>query len=661
MQDEAKEESNKLENKKDKKDRKKKRKDKRMDGESGDKVEQGFDDCDVSAALEEAKVASKKHKKKKSKDLEKNQKNPDDKVQEHERIEAELELDSKEDGNKKKKKNKRKKNGNGDEECDKRVNHVQEDEAQKGEESRKRKRNQGDDVGARLSVHAEVKVRKKDRMSTASALGTDENKTAGNAADASLENNLGFGRCKVGSRDEMEERRKDHEEVQTSGYKKRTKREKAFDNPEFENGSYETGKEVKQSLSIEDNKAAEDGISEMASHATAIGKKRKKNKEKKDKKGDDQTAKGPSKNEVNLVDKKTEKKSPAAKPEGNGEISSTKKKKKGSDDFEASDTKNKGKRTKDGSDTSALKKNKKKVSFSSEVEVFPAGNENMNNENTEEPLIQGKRFTPEEDKKIKEAIDEYILAHQLGEEGKHMILNCKNYPEIKSCWKEIGACLPRRPYVAVYYRAHVLLERSEKRKWDPEEYDILRRFHAKHGADWKTLAAQLRKHRIHLKDCWRRIKSPNFRRGTWSQDEYQTLFDLVNLDLRMKAFEEKKTKHGMLRDNISWEAISQKLSTRYDAACCEKWYQQLTSPLVNQGLWADSDDYLLLDALLKVDACCLEDVDWDNLLEHRSAEICRKRWGQMTRHIGGFKEKPFIEQVEVLSKRYCPEMIEYRN
>ncbi|RWW12259.1 hypothetical protein GW17_00024080 [Ensete ventricosum] len=471
MQDEAKEERSKLENKKDKKDRKKKQKDRRMDGESSDKVEQGFDDCDVSAALEEAKGASKKHKKKKSKDLEKNKKNPDDKDQEHERIEAELELDSKEDDNRKKK-NKRKKNGNGDGECDKRVNHVQEDEAQKGEESRKRKRNQGDDVGARLSIHAEVKVRK-GRMSTTSALGTDKNKTAGNVEDASLENNLGFGRCKFGSEDAMEERRKDHEEVQTSGDKKRTKRDKAFDNPEFESGSYEMGKEVKQSLSIEGNKAAEDDISEKASHATTIGKKRKKCKEKKDKKEDNQTAKGPSKNEVNLVDKKTEKKSSAAKPEGNGEISSTKKKKKGSDDFEASNTKNKGKSTKDGSDTSSLKRNKKKVSFSSEVEVFPAGNENMNNENTERPLIQGKRFTLEEDEKIKEAIDEYIQVSLLAfliEGSEIIILGITCHPFFSA-----GACLPHRPYHAVYYRAHVLLERSAERKWDPEEYDILRR------------------------------------------------------------------------------------------------------------------------------------------------------------------------------------------
>jgi hypothetical protein len=44
----------------------------------------------------------------------------------------------------------------------------------------------------------------------------------------------------------------------------------------------------------------------------------------------------------------------------------------------------------------------------------------------------------------------------------------------------------------------------------------------------------------------------------------------------------------------------------------------------------------------------------------RSGEVCRQRWNQIVRGIGGHREKPFIEQVEVLSRRYCPEMIEYR-
>ena len=32
----------------------------------------------------------------------------------------------------------------------------------------------------------------------------------------------------------------------------------------------------------------------------------------------------------------------------------------------------------------------------------------------------------------------------------------------------------------------------------------------------------------------------------------------------------------------------------------------------------------------------------------------------MTRYIGGPQERSFMEQVEILSSRYCPNMLEYR-
>ncbi|KAK9280381.1 hypothetical protein L1049_014070 [Liquidambar formosana] len=252
-------------------------------------------------------------------------------------------------------------------------------------------------------------------------------------------------------------------------------------------------------------------------------------------------------------------------------------------------------------------------------------------EHQEEELVRGKRFSPEEDEMVKESVLHYIKSQGLGEEGLDMVLHCKSHPEVRNCWKKIGAALPWRPYQAIYYRAHMLFERDDKRKWTPEEYELVRRFHEKHGSDWRMLADALGKHRFHVKDTWRRIKLPNRNKGQWSQEEYQNLFDLVNMDLRMKAFQEKKSKHGMLRDNICWEAISEKLSTRITSSCCLKWYNQLSSPMVAEGEWEDADDYRLLIALFSLDACCMEDVDWDYLLEHRSGDLCRKRWNQMVR------------------------------
>ncbi|XP_077250469.1 myb family transcription factor [Tasmannia lanceolata] len=304
-------------------------------------------------------------------------------------------------------------------------------------------------------------------------------------------------------------------------------------------------------------------------------------------------------------------------------------------------------------------KKSKRVSFSGQVEVFPLPNDmEFGEENNKRPLVQGKRFTPEEDKMIKEAVFSYIKARGLGEEGVDMVLHCHSHRHVKNCWKDIGASLPWRPCASVYHRAHSLFERAEERKWEPEELDLIRSHHAIHGPDWKTLAVTLGKNRTHVKDTWRRIKLPRKKAGFWSQDEYDTLFDLVNKDLQMKAFEEKKSKHGMLRDNIAWEAISDKLGTRTNMTCCRKWYHSLASSMVAKGLWDNADDYRLLEALLILNACCVEDIDWDCLLDDRPGEVCLKRWKQMTKHIGGYKDKPFVEQVELLAKRYCPNILE---
>ncbi|XP_076929669.1 uncharacterized protein LOC143594180 isoform X1 [Bidens hawaiensis] len=309
------------------------------------------------------------------------------------------------------------------------------------------------------------------------------------------------------------------------------------------------------------------------------------------------------------------------------------------------------------------KSKSKKVSFSGYVEVFPPSDSEPDKQTTNgDGLLRGKRFTPEEDEIVKKAVLDYVVEKGLGDDGLKMVLNCRSHKGMKKCWQEIGLCIPYRPYTAVYYRAHNLFERAESRTWTPEEFQLLREYHKKYGNDWKKLAAELGKHRFHVKDAWRRIKFENLKSGRWTQEEYQQLYDLVNLDLQMKinGEEKKKSKHGMLRDNIPWTAISEKLSTRTDATCCEKWYNQLTSSLVVEKKWADADDYRMIGVLYELDAACIEDVEWDDILEHRPGEICLKRWHQMVKYIGDYRSKSFNEQVDILAQRYCPDLAETR-
>ncbi|XP_022858036.1 cyclin-D-binding Myb-like transcription factor 1 [Olea europaea var. sylvestris] len=284
---------------------------------------------------------------------------------------------------------------------------------------------------------------------------------------------------------------------------------------------------------------------------------------------------------------------------------------------------NKGKTKKDklvgnGSNDPQPRKSSKKVRFSGRVEVFPASDDSNSGEgdNKGEKLVQGKWFTQAENEIVKKAVYRYIEVHDLGEEGLYVIFNGRKYPELKNCWKEMGNAIQYRPH-----SASKLFQSAEEPRWTQEEYEMVLKSQKEYGNQWKALADELGKHKTHVRNAWLRKKLPNLKKGRWSQEEYQGLFDLVNADLQQRFYEEERSRHGMLRDNICWTAISDKLATRTQPKCCIKWYSQLTSTMVAEGIWADADDYPLNGALFSLNASSVEDVNWANLLDHRSGDV----------------------------------------
>ncbi|KAF2584354.1 hypothetical protein F2Q70_00034718 [Brassica cretica] len=266
-----------------------------------------------------------------------------------------------------------------------------------------------------------------------------------------------------------------------------------------------------------------------------------------------------------------------------------------------------GKRKRDddcdlGAEEKSKKKKKKKLIVVSENYSFSSSKKKRKK--------PSELFTKEEDELIKKGVLEYVEANFLGDHGINMVMNCRSHPQVKGCWKEITQALPWRPHCGVYKRAHTLFV------WSKEDLELVLEYQKKHGNNWKTLAD--------------------------------------------KMAQETRSQHGMLRDNIPWTAISDQLGTRDHTVCCQKWYHQLTSSMVSKGLWANVDDYRLLDELVNLDAACVDDVDWDYLLDNRDGDACRSRWNQMVRHIGLPGTKTFAEHVEVLSQRYCPHIAEDR-
>ncbi|XP_013637250.1 PREDICTED: DNA-binding protein REB1 isoform X1 [Brassica oleracea var. oleracea] len=514
--------------------------------------------------------------------------------------------------------------------CTKDANQLQTEdlEADLNKSKKKRKKKQTDDPEAGLNTSTkDTKKKRKKKQTEVPEVGEDNKDSTEDAENTQTENS-------------------------EADLKKSSKKKKQIDDPEVE----------------EDNKTQIENSEAGLNKSTKVPKKKRKKKQieapeveenQKDSSEDaENTQTGNSEAEGNYLNS----------PEIAKKKSKKKKKKKQSEDPEAEQN-NKGKRKKkqkgsksDEVLTTPSPKSAKKVNFSDQVEVFPAESEESDEEEKEEKvdLVRGKRFTEEEDELIKKSVLEYVDNHALGDEGINMVMNCKAHKQVRGCWKEIATALPWRPYTGVYYRAHTLFEEGSKGVWTKEDLELVVQHQKKRGNDWRTLADAMGKHRNHVKDAWRRIRLASKKRGHWSMEEYQSLFDLVNKDLRIKVFKEKHSKHGMLRDNIPWMAISDELGTRDHAVCCLKWYDQLTSPMVAKGIWANVDDYRLLDELTNLDAACVDDMDWDNILDNRDGDVCRSRWNQMVNHIGIPGSKTFAEQVEILSQRYCPDIAEDR-
>ncbi|KAL0669906.1 hypothetical protein Bca4012_032610 [Brassica carinata] len=512
----------------------------------------------------------------------------------------------------------------------------------------KKKKTSADSENSFSSANSSKKKSKEKIQSEAQVNNTDCTKDANQLQTEDLEADLN-----TSTKDTKKKRKKKQTEVPEVEEDNKDSTEDA-EKTQTENSEAGLNKSSKKKKQIDDPEVDENNKTQIENSEAGLNKSTKVPKKKRKKKQIEASeAEGNDLNSPEIAKKKSKKK---------------KKKKNQSEDPEAEQNnvkKQKGSKS-DEILTTPSPKSAKKVNFSDQVEVFPAESEESDEVEEEEEeeekvdLVRGKRFTEEEDELIKKSVLEYVDNHALGDEGINMVMNCKAHKQVRGCWKEIATALPWRPYTGVYYRAHTLFEEGSKGVWTKEDLELVVQHQKKRGNDWRTLADAMGKHRNHVKDAWRRIRLASKKRGHWSMEEYQSLFDLVNKDLRIKVFKEKHSKHGMLRDNIPWMAISDELGTRDHAVCCLKWYDQLTSPMVAKGIWANVDDYRLLDELTNLDAACVDDVDWDNILDNRDGDVCRSRWNQMVNHIGIPGSKTFAEQVEILSQRYCPDIAEDR-
>jgi len=186
--------------------------------------------------------------------------------------------------------------------------------------------------------------------------------------------------------------------------------------------------------------------------------------------------------------------------------------------------------------------------------------------------------------------------------------------------------------------------------------------HKQHGNNWKTIAEKVGRYSYSCKDKWREAKLKRAK-GKWTLEEFEKLRMLVHTSLRVNAQLKKdpsdtRVDHRHLRDNVNWQFISDQMESRTHARCLNAWYNKLASSMVSSGDWAITDDALLLQRIMEDCPVAEEWVEWDSLLEHRSGEVCRKRWQEMGRTLGEQLKHSFIDQLEAVIKIFAPELLD---
>ncbi|BBN01668.1 hypothetical protein Mp_2g09320 [Marchantia polymorpha subsp. ruderalis] len=265
-------------------------------------------------------------------------------------------------------------------------------------------------------------------------------------------------------------------------------------------------------------------------------------------------------------------------------------------------------------------------------------------------------FSEEEDERIKRACFAWLRMKNLDEkDGVKMLFSTMKHPEVRGAWLDIARCLPDRSVKLIYTRGERLLAGHKRGKWSQEELQQLRELRLKYGNNWKTAAQYSERSGQLMKDKWRHMRIET-KRGRWTESEYNLLSAYVRWSLRIKDHVgRKENDRRIIRDDINWEIISEKL-LRTSASCAHEWYHRLASPLITEGRWANGDDRRLLQSLMEHGASSEEAVDWDRLLDDRDGITCETRWNEMKRLLWS-RYVPFEDKLEQSLRRFAPDLI----
>ncbi|KAK9817342.1 hypothetical protein WJX74_005162 [Apatococcus lobatus] len=301
--------------------------------------------------------------------------------------------------------------------------------------------------------------------------------------------------------------------------------------------------------------------------------------------------------------------------------------------------------------------------------------------------IKSGRYSKAEKDTLRKAVQSYAEEHGLDQENLHWLF-CTKSTGMKGKqsgpWQVISKALPHRTTASVWACGTRMLHvNNYKGKWEKDDDNALLEFVQNDGPRWTEIGNLLGRLPEGCRDRWKEIRHGAAKRsGKWDEEETAKLRDIVEEYLAFKQDAEIQGKQATLSfgdiaeddsepeeaageisdarvvvDDIDWSIISDRMGTRSNNQCMEKWYTQLTPGMVSRGEWGSGDDRRLIRALLESGAKQEFQVDWGNLVKGRSASTCRRRWRLMVKQVPEYFESAFHDSVMYLTRVKYPRLL----
>lgn len=194
------------------------------------------------------------------------------------------------------------------------------------------------------------------------------------------------------------------------------------------------------------------------------------------------------------------------------------------------------------------------------------------------------KFSKEESEIVRKAVEDYCAVKQIS--VARLCSECDHKAELKGSWMEIAKRLPHRSVQSVYRHGLRQLHPFKRGAWTEEECESLVDLVQRMGKKWAAIQAKLNRSADSCRDKYREM-SDDFVRGRWKENETEALKRIIREHLnadptaKMKDLGKMVEREGI---KIPWSVISKRMEKRSRLSCFKKW-QKMT------GLFSPSEQH----------------------------------------------------------------------